>query len=205
MQSDASSSLGSRTRPLASRARARRLLPAVFALATGVGVLGVADRAEALPLLTLSGSLRGLYGSPVGDAEPSAYGPGIGLRGGLTIPSSLYLGASLDYFFGESLEAGGSEISTSLLQVMGHLGYDLGLGPLTLRPGLGLGLSSFSVEISGPIDGDESESKFVASPGVEGMISLGLLSVGAEVRYNKVFADGDVDAVVLGVGLGFSL
>lgn len=172
-----------------------------FALCTGAAVLGLSERAEALPLLTLSGSVRGLYGSSVGDAPASAYGPGLGVRAGVTIPSSLYLGASLDYFFGESVEVLGVETSASLLQYMAHVGYDLGFGPLTLRPGLGVGLATVSVESVGL---EASESEFVASPGVEGIVGLGLLTVSAEARYNKVFAD-DSDAVVLGVGVGFSL
>jgi hypothetical protein len=189
----------------ASRAPRRRApLAAVFALATAAGVLVSAERAEALPFLTLSGSLRGLYGSPVEDLAASPYGAGIGLRAGVTLPASLYLGGSLDYFFGESIDTPLGDVSTSLLQLMAHAGYDLGLGPLTVRPGVGLGLANFSGDTPA---GDTSESDFVLSPGVEGSIGLGLLSVGAEVRYNKVFSDGDVsaDAIVLGVGIGVSL
>lgn len=187
-------------------ARRRAPLAAVFALAAVAGVLGSAERAEALPLLTLSGSLRGLYGSPVdGDLDPSPYGAGIGLRAGVTLPASLYLGGSLDYFFGESVDTPLGEVSVSLLQLMAHGAYDLGLGPLTVRPGLGLGLASTSGDFPG--GASESESDFVVSPGVEASIGLGLLSVGAEARYNKIFSDGDVstDAIVFGVGIGVSL
>lgn len=184
----------------------RRTLSWVYALGAGAAILGLSETADALPLLTVSGSLRGLYGSPIGDQEVSPYGIGVGLRGGVTVPSSLYLGASLDYFFGESGDLAGIETSTSLLQIMGHVGYDLGLGPLSVRPGLGLGLATLSAEVSSPIgDVSDSESEFVASPGIEASIGLGLLSVGAEARYNKIFADGDSDAIVLGVGVGFSL
>jgi hypothetical protein len=35
-------------------------------------------------------------------------------------------------------------------------------------------------------------------------VGLGFLSVGGEVRYNKVFADGDADAIVVGAGVGLS-
>lgn len=180
----------------------RHLLTWGCALGAGAALLGWSTAANALPLLTISGSVRGLYGAPTGDQELSPYGVGVGLRGGVTVPSSLYLGASLDYFFGESEELAGIETSASLLQIMAHVGYDLGVGPLTLRPGLGLGLATLEGEI-GPVS--ESESEFVVSPGVEASIGLGLLSVGAEARYNKIFADGDADAIVLGVGVGFSL
>lgn len=186
----------------------RRGVSWLVMLVSGLGVVGMAETAHALPLITLSGSLRGLYGSALGDqgvenAELNPYGLGLGLRGGVTLPSALYLGASFDYFFGDSDDA--IDVEVSLYQLMGNVGYDLGLGPLTLRPSLGLGVATSSVELGGPLSIDESESDFVLSPGAEGIIGLGLLSVSAEVRYNKIFADGDADALIMGVGVGFSL
>jgi hypothetical protein len=152
--------------------------------------------------LTLSASLRGLYGSSLGEPELDPYGPGLGVRAGVTLPASLYLGASVDYFFGESESLAGVDVSASLLQVLAHVGYDAGFGPLTLRPSLGFGLAQSSVDLGAV---DESEGNFALSPGAEVLVGLGLLSVSGEVRYNKVFADGDTDALVLGLGLGFSL
>jgi hypothetical protein len=173
----------------------------LLAGSSALTALVASGTAQALPLITLSGSARGLYGVPTADLPLNPYGLGVGLRGGVTLPASLYLGASFDYFFGESETIAGIETSVSLLQLMAHLGYDLGVGPFTLRPSLGLGLA----EVSGEALGFEnSESDFVASPGAEFLIGLGLLSVSAEARYNKVFAD-DADGLVLGVGLGFSL
>jgi hypothetical protein len=179
----------------------RNVVSVLLAGSSALTALVVSGTAQALPLITLSGSARGLYGVPTADLELNPYGLGVGLRGGVTLPASLYLGASFDYFFGESATILGIETSASRLQLMAHLGYDLGLGPFTLRPSLGLGMSDISVEVAGL---EESESDFVASPGAEFLIGLGLLSVSAEARYNKVFAD-DQDAMVLGLGLGFSL
>ena len=187
--------------------RSRKFLPlGVPLLATSavLATLATASPASALPLLTLSGSARGLYGSPTGDAELNPYGVGLGLRAGVTLPASLYLGVSYDYFFGESDSSAVGDVSLSLQQFMGRVGYDLGVGPLTLRPQLGLGLAHTSSEL-GPVEA--SASDFVVAPGVEFSFGLGLLSVGAEVSYNKVFADDEVeaDAVILGLGLGFSI
>lgn len=179
----------------------RRLPAAALGVACATAALAFSGNASALPLLTLSASLRGLYGTASGDPDANPYGPGLGVRAGVTLPASLYLGASLDYFFGESKEILGTDVNASLLQVMANVGYDAGLGPLTLRPSLGLGLSQANVEV-GPLD--ESEGNFVLSPGAEAIVGLGLLSVSGEVRYNKVFAD-DLDGVYFGVGLGFSL
>jgi hypothetical protein len=180
----------------------RRLPAAAVSIACGAAALSFSADANALPLLTLSASLRGLYGSAFGDSEANPYGPGIGVRAGVTLPTSLYLGASLDYFFGDSVEIAGAELNQSLLQVLANVGYDAGLGPLTLRPSIGLGLAQSNIE-AGPID--ESESNFVLSPGAEAIVGLGLLSVSGEVRYNKVFVDGDFDGLYFGVGVGFSL
>ena len=180
--------------------RGRGAPAALLALACAAAAFAVPAEAHALPLLTLSGSLRGLYGTTLGDPAVNAYGPGLGLRAGLTLPTSLYLGASFDYFFGESDSA--IDTSASLLQIMGNVGYDAGLGPLTLRPSLGLGIAQSSVEVANV---DTSEGDFLLSPGAELFIGLGLLSVSGEVRYNKVFADGDFDGVYFGLGLGFSL
>jgi hypothetical protein len=120
----------------------------------------------------------------------------------VTLPASLYLGASLDYFFGESESDDGIDTSASLLQVLGNVGYDFGVGPLTLRPNLGFGLAQSNVELG---EEDVSEGNFALSPGVEALVGLGVLNVGAELRYNEVFADGDTDAVIIGLGLGLSI
>jgi hypothetical protein len=36
------------------------------------------------------------------------------------------------------------------------------------------------------------------------VVAFGFLTVGGEVHYNKVFADGDADAFVVGAGLGLT-
>jgi hypothetical protein len=179
-----------------------RAIVHALAAAGAVCALTAPSAARALPLITLSASLRGLYGAVSGDPALNPYGPGIGVRAGVTLPASLYLGASVDYFFGESESEAGIDSSASMLQVLGNVGYDFGFGPLTLRPNLGFGLAQSNVELG---EEDASEGNFALSPGVEAVIGLGLLNVGGELRYNKVFADGDVDAVIVGIGLGASI
>jgi outer membrane protein with beta-barrel domain len=146
--------------------------------------------------------VRGLYGSALGDAELNGYGPGFGLRAGVTLPASLYLGASFDYFFGETDSVAGVDISASVLQVLANVGYDAGLGPITLRPNLGFGLAQTEAELE---DASTSEGNFAISPGVEAFLGLGLLTVSGELRYNHIFAEGDGDAIIVGVGLGLTL
>jgi hypothetical protein len=173
------------------------LAPLAGALVLG-GVMLVSESAHALPGLTLWGSARGLYGAALGDADLNAYGGGIGLRAGVTLPASLYLGASYDYFFGESV----GDVSLSLSQFTGNVGYDLGLPLLTLRPNLGLGIAWANAEFG---EQSDSESDFVLSPGLEALVGLGLLNISGELRYNKIFSDADADGIIVGVGLGISL
>ena len=186
----------------ARSARGRGALVWVLSFAGGLAAFAASAEAHALPLVTLSGSLRGLYGSATDDPALDPYGAGIGVRAGVTLPASLYLGASLDYFFGESESVLGVDASASLLQLMGNVGVDWGLGPLTLRPSLGFGLAQSNVELG---DSDTSEGDFVLSPGAELFVGLGLLNVSGELRYNAILADEASNAVVVGLGLGFSL
>jgi len=178
----------------------------VPALSAALLVVGVAGEAKALPLLTFSGSVRGLYGSATGDPDRNPYGAGLGLRLGVTLPASIYLGGSFDYFFGASEDAGlDTEISSSILQLMARAGYDFGFGPVTLRPQLGFGLSEAKASVGGV---DTSDSQAALAPGAELVFGLGLLSLSAEASYNVVLssnANASSDALILGVGLGFSL
>ena len=174
-------------------------------LSAALLVVGAPEEAKALPLVTLSGSARGLYGSPSGNPDRDPYGLGLGLRLGVTLPASLYLGGSFDYFFGQSENAGLADISNSILQLMGRAGYDLGFGPVTFRPQLGFGLTQAKTSVGNV---DSSDSKFALAPGAELMFGLGLLSVSAEAGYNIVLSgvtNASPNALILGVGLGFSL
>jgi hypothetical protein len=190
---------------------------------SALALLALERDAHALPLLTLWGSVRGLYGSVAGDEAKVAvgsstntqyetvngYGPGLGLSAGVTLPLSLYLGASYDYFFGETVSfSGGPDVSRASSQLLARVGYDLGLGPLTLRPELGLGALFSSVEVEGGepeiSDRDLTANGTVLAPAVEAFFGLGLLNINAEARYELVAGDNS-NALVIGLGLGLSL
>ena len=181
----------------------RRMALWLPALSVALVGLCTTERAEALGGLGLSGSVRALYGPSVGSPELNPYSFGLGLTAGFTLPSSLYLGAAFDYFFGESEDVGSADVSNSILQLQGRIGYDIGLGPFTLRPNLGLGVATAASELD---SARVTDSYFVVAPGAELVLGLGLLTASAEARYNKVFSDSgaEADAVIFGLGLGLS-
>jgi hypothetical protein len=171
----------------------------------------------------LWGSVRGLYGTVAGDEANvgfssgtqthyktvNGYGPGIGLSAGVTLPLSLYLGASFDYFFGETVSfSSGPDVSRASSQLLARVGYDLGLGPLTLRPELGLGALFSNVKVEGG-EPDVSNRELdangtVLAPALEAFFSLGLLTINAEASYELVAGDNS-NGLILGLGLGVSL
>lgn len=135
---------------------------------------------------------------PDGALEPM--GVALGARAGLTIPTtSIYVGGLFLYHLGDSESVAGADISASSFMLGAEGGYEFGFGPLVLRPSLGLGLHSASID--GVVDtgfgtakADSSESSFYLSPGLNFMVKLGLL-LGAEVRYNAIFNDNISDSV----------
>jgi len=139
----------------------------------------------------------------------NGYGPGLGVSAGVTLPLSLYIGASFDYFFGETVSFNaGPDVSRGSSQLLARVGYDLGLGPLTLRPELGLGALFSNVKVEGgPPEAphrDITANGTVLAPALEAFFGLGLLNVNAEARYELVAGDNS-NALVLGLGLGVSL
>jgi hypothetical protein len=186
----------------------------VAALGALGAVATLADSAAALPLVGISASLRGLYGIGLGDSQRiqaggaanqanaskdwNPYAGGLGLRAGVTL-LSIYAGASFDYFFAETTHLEGIEISGGRVQVMGNLGYEIGLPLLTLRPLLGVGYAQTQIESN--LGSDHEQQELVVAPGAELMVSLGVVNVSGEVRYNFT---GTADAAIVGIGAGVS-
>jgi hypothetical protein len=180
--------------------------------------LALTQQASALPLVSLSASAYALYGKDMAEADINPYGPGLSLRAGVTFPLSLHLGLSFDHFFGEetgetllSDPAIDIERSAVLNQLLGHVGYDLDLIAVLLRPSLGVGQAWTSVEVSSTRAGVEtvttsSDTDLVLSPAVEARFPIALLSACAQLRYDVIFRDPDnLSALVVGVGVGLDL
>ena len=182
------------------------------------GVLGAvasfSGSAAALPLVGISASIRGLYGAALGDSQKvqasvstsqatsskdwNPYAAGLGLRGGVTL-LSIYAGVSFDYFFAETTHLEGIEIRGGRSQFMGNLGYELSVPLLTLRPLLGVGYAQ--TQIKSNFGADHSQQELVVAPGAELMLSLGLVTVSGELRYNFT---STADALIVGIGAGVS-
>ena len=188
---------------------AARWLVVVGALGAGVTFSG---SAAALPLVGVSASLRALYGFALGDSQRvqangaggssvasdwDPYHLGLGVRAGVTI-SSIYAGASFDYFVAETTHVSGIEVSGGRTQLMANLGYDIGLPLLTLRPFLGIGYAG--TQIDSNAGSNASKKEVVVAPGAEVLVSLGLLNISGELRYNWASAD----ALIVGIGAGIS-
>ncbi len=156
------------------------------------------------------------YGIWTGDGNVNAFGPAIGVRGGVTLDPGLYLGADFDYFFGEKRSDSAFGVSGSgrvnVYDVMGEIGYDFWLhraGVLRPKIGLGVGVGKgtrcLSVGAAGGCASD-STSGFAISAGAEYMHYFGSAFLSLEARYENISIDGpDPNAVILGVGLGVTL
>ncbi|MDD9940472.1 MAG: outer membrane beta-barrel protein [Myxococcales bacterium] len=184
----------------------------------GLAVLLLTSSAQAdtLPRLYV-GILGGISANTddVPEGAPDPWGPALGARAGLTIPTTdIYVGGMVLYHFGISPDLPDTgvaeiDISGNTLLLSAEGGYEWKLGPLILRPSLGLGFADQSLSVSGgaagfAVSGDTSESSFYLSPGLNAMLSLFVL-VGAEVRYNALFNSNTANSVsVLGT-LGFSI
>lgn len=110
------------------------------------------------------------------DSEPTRpFGLTLGVRGGVVLPQHLYLGLAVGVFGGQSrsLTEQGVRYTVSLWQSQVGVegGYDLELGPLTLRPFVGVGVNRTTVSYSATVvfdsyreDHDASTDLYV-SPG----------------------------------------
>jgi|GEM_PF-946592 len=126
-----------------------RLTASLFVL-LAVGLLsapGAAAEPKAFTLGQPAAEAHLAYGAYTGDGKANPYGFGLGLRGGVTLPENLYVGALLEYYFGSSetrsdgfFDAIKSSANFWLLQA--EPGYDFAISDeVVLRPQLNLGFA----------------------------------------------------------------
>jgi hypothetical protein len=187
-----------------------------------LGGLAIASPAAATPIGGVSVTASGLYGVDTTSGDPGVNGFGLGLaaEAGVTLPGSLYLGASAEHFFGltqeetlTSLPSINVERNASVTELMGHIGYDLSAGGVVLRPSLGVGFASFDVDVESTSSGvatstSSSRSGGLLSPAVEARIPVaGIVSACVELRYDVLLLTSEPlpTAFVIGAGVGIDL
>lgn len=137
-------------------------------------------------------------------------GVGIGLRGGYTLPMKVYIGAAFVYHLGGSNDANQVKYTGSTLYLGPEAGYDLELGPVIIRPYVGLGYGSVKAkaEAGGTTLIEKSEGGFAVWPGVMARYPIDAFFVGADARYALVtgtdkITNGGGPGVFATVGMSF--
>jgi len=170
-----------------------------------IGAIGAALATFVAPA-AFAGELsegKGGYGSAgaligVGTADYSIFG--LGLRGGYTLPNTpVYLGGSLLYHFGSN------NLSSLVLGFEG--GYDLSVGPVIIRPYLGLGdviiyadFPTTTIPGLGTVGGSTSEGSFALWPGGSVLYPINNFFVGGDMRLQVITRDtGNLSAVSFGI------
>jgi hypothetical protein len=160
-----------------------------------------ADKASAL------GVSAGLL---AGNGFKDGYNVGVGARGGITLPMNIYLGASFVYHFGKTENVGGSDVTANVWLLGAEGGYDLGIGPLTLRPYLGLGYAHLSfaapacAAVGTCVSASDSDGKVAFWPGATAHFNLAFLYLGVDLRYTVLLDVEDANAFGTFVTAGLS-
>lgn len=150
------------------------------------------------------------YGFDMEEGDFNPWGPGIGIDAGYTLPAAIYVGGAFDYFFGDSVEVADIETTANVWQLMAELGYDVGFaGNFVLRPKLGAGIASLSLESCGNPLGtgeecvDDSSTDFAIAPGASFLYLGEKISFSFDLRYDILFRDDPNNALLLAAGIGF--
>lgn len=193
---------------LAARCRATmKKLPLAIVVLCGL-TAATAAHAQEEPFTRRTGQAGGqvMFGAYVGQGDPNPYGFGLGAHAGYTFDFDLHLGGRFDYFFGGSDDTLVGEVSSNFLDLMFVAGYDIAAGEFfVVRPQLGLGWLWTRGEIcSGTGCQDlEGDDEFNIAPGVRVLYEIAEpVYLTAELSYNNVFAERNVDGIVLGLGAG---
>jgi hypothetical protein len=155
-------------------------------------------------VVQLGGGFR--YGLSLDDPTPDPWGPGLGLELGYTTGDAFYFGTVFDYFFGERTQIAGLDLSANLWQLAAEGGYDFQLSEAVLvRPKLGVGAATVRVDCSNcvGIDPSTSETKLAAAPGLTAMFFAGSVILSVDTRFQMVFAEETMKALVFSFGIGF--
>ena len=135
---------------------------------------------------------------------PNAWGLGFGLRGGYNI-DAIFLGARFVYYLGASEDIAGAEWSLNLWELGIEGGYDIPVGPVIIRPGIGLGIANASIDVeASPLvaaagGGSTSETNPYFALGGSVLYDIDdTFFVGGDMRLQFVIGDnGDGTALII--------
>jgi hypothetical protein len=131
-----------------------------------------------------SSKIQNDAGNDLSDTTVNPYGLGFGGRAGYTLTSHIYVGGIFVYHTGESKDDKGIKYEASVLYPGLEAGYDLGVGPVLLRPYAGVGYLSIKVKASaGPNEIDRSSGKIGFWPGLSVLYPFDKYFVGIDARY----------------------
>lgn len=124
-------------------------------------------------------------GGSLGLGTQDSYGFGVGLKAGYTLPNRLYFGGVGNYHIGNQTEALGNTISNHVWYLGPEAGYDVGVGPVIVRPALGLGFAFRSQSANGPglsNAGNQTDTRLYIAPGASVIAPIGNFFVGGDAR-----------------------
>lgn len=145
---------------------------------TALLVASFSNDARALGPIDVEAALQAGGGSNPSTASGSInpLGFGIGGRAGVAL-FGFYGGVNVIDYLGGSETVLGEKVSAHALMYGLDLGFNIKVAILTIRPQLGLG--NFVLSTS---PGSNNPSYFYLQPGVVGLVSLGLVFVGADAN-----------------------
>jgi len=131
---------------------------------------------------------------------------GFGARVGYTLPMHLYIGGTFIYHLGTSESAGGITATENIMMFGAEVGYEIPVGPVMIRPyvGLGLGVVKVSVpaiNIGGITEGggSASSSDVYISPGATLLYPVtSSIGIGVDARFVIVSDANAFDAFLTG-------
>ena len=175
-----------------------RMLKSIHVVGTSAAVFIAAFLAtESARATAVGGAL--LFGQGFNDG----YRIGVGARGGVTVPSGLYIGAA--FIMHEGLigwkHERGEQPQTDVYYGGAEGGWDFAFDPLVIRPYLGLGYglvhSSAITDCSArqPCASAANDGALALFPGVVGLVKVGIVVFGADVRYVLLAGSGYENSV----------
>ena len=165
-------------------------LVTVFTLC-GVATTAAADEGGGDKPLS-AGLLLG-YGLDLEEGSLNPWGLGFGVGGGYTLGIGVYVGGRFVYYLGED--------DVNVWELGAEGGYELDMGSLTIRPGLGIGIANVGFPSFDPTTFStttETSTELYIAPGGAVLYDLSEnMFVGGELRLQLILSDPGMEAIII--------